>query len=52
MNKLGMKLNLTGWIVFAISFMVANPVHEYINGIATGLFISSAWVTIVEYRNQ
>jgi hypothetical protein len=52
MNKLGMKLNVTGWIMFAISFMIAGHWGEYMNGIAMGLFISSLWVTITEYRNQ
>ena len=52
MNKLGMKLNVTGWVVFAISFMATGSWHDWVQGIAVGFFISSAWVAIIEYKNQ
>jgi hypothetical protein len=52
MKKLGLKMNIAGWIVFAISFLVEGIPHSYISGIACGLFIASVWVNIYEYKNQ
>lgn len=52
MRKLGLKMNITGWIVFAVSFIVTGSWHEWVGGIATGMFISSIWVTLTEYKNQ
>jgi hypothetical protein len=52
MNKLGLKMNIAGWIMFGISFLIINHWGEYMNGIATGLFISSLWVALSEYKNQ
>lgn len=38
--NLGMKINIVGWVVFAISFIFSTPYHEWVSGIATGLFIA------------
>ena len=52
MKKLGLKMNVAGWIVFAISFLGEGAFHSYISGVACGLFISSLWIALNEYKNQ
>ena len=52
MNKLSLKMNVAGWIVFAISFLKEGTFHSYISGIACGLFVAGLWVAYHEYKNQ
>lgn len=52
MKKLGLKMNVAGWIVFGISFMIPDSWAIWVKGIACGLFISSIWTNVYEYKNQ
>jgi len=52
MKKLGLKMFIAGWIVFAVSFMVTSSWHEWISGIAAGMFIGSMCVNLAENKNQ
>jgi hypothetical protein len=52
MKKLGLKLLLTGWIAFGISFIVVPTWHDFCLGISYGIFFTSLWVNFTEYKNQ
>lgn len=44
--NLGMKLNITGWVIFSVSFMLPTPHHESVVGVSIGLFIASIWASL------
>jgi hypothetical protein len=52
MKKLSLKLLVTGWIIFGISFMVVPTWHDFVSGISYGTFIASLWVSYYEFKNQ